>query len=86
MKPKFQIGDMVQVAEHYERETGRQGRVADPAWPIKRHQERHGKSRYEGHVRVDQTGSNFYWIEFTDDKPGRPSAAEIDEFALKPGE
>jgi hypothetical protein len=83
MPAKFQIGDLVQVTEHYERETGRQGRVADPALPIKLHQQRHGKSRYDGHVRVDETGSNFYWIQFTDHEPGHPSATEIDEFALK---
>ena len=83
MPAKFPIGDLVQVMEHYEREAGRQGKVADPAFPIKKHQERHNHSRYEGHVRVDASGSNFYWIEFTDHQSGHPSSAEIDEFALR---
>jgi hypothetical protein len=80
---KFRIGDLVQIIEHYERDAGRIGRVADPAFPIKKHQEAHGKSTYHGHVRVDQTGSRFYWIEFVKREPGRPTATEVDEFALK---
>jgi hypothetical protein len=82
MDGQFQIGDLVRVTEHYERECGRIGRVTDPAIVIKRHQEAHGHGKYQGHMRIDQSGSHMYWIEFIDGAAGRPTATEIDEFAL----